>query len=152
MFYKPIRIMCLVSSCIKDKSKPMIQMSIISFNLAINICMFLQADPTVCPNRVSTPRTKTQLGPDTHQHYTVTKKQHRTGTERKVWSKGQPQSMFSLPVDLYMYVYRESMHSHWNCLHVSFTVALPIKCLHTILLGPYKYMVGDIVGKLTPRQ
>ena len=84
--------------------------------------------------------------------YSHKKKQHRTGTERKVWSKGQPQPMFSLPVDLYMYVYRESMHAHWNCLHVSFTVALPIKCLHTILLGPYKYMVGDIVGKLTPRQ
>lgn len=62
--------------------------------------------------------------------------------------------MFRLPVDLYTQVYRESVHAH--CMRLLacliYCSSLPIECLHTILLGPYKYMVADLVGKLTPLQ
>jgi len=84
-----------------QNSKLMIQLSIVSFNLAINFCMFLQADQTVCPTMVSTPRTKTQALTQISIIQSQKTAQNRDRKKTKYGLKDSYNPVFRLPVDLY---------------------------------------------------
>ena len=56
--------------------------------------------------------------------------------------------LFKLHLDLHRFAALKIIH---NLLHkvCSFDSSLPVECLHTVLLGPIKYLLNDLMNRLS---
>ena len=113
--------------------------------------LYLQVDRDGDPTALGEPRSKVLT---LEQMERI--RSQRTAREKAILKteygvKVTPNAMLELPIDLHKYV-GISCHVLLKSLHYCTFIlcrSTPVETLHTILLGPYKYLLRSLIGRLT---
>ena len=94
-------------------------------------------------------RTKTATVAQIQRIQSLPTKRERKQMQTQLGTSCKPNPMLELAVDAHQYVV-----CIYKCIFINFNIcrSTPVEALHTLVLGPYKYMLRSLMARFSPHQ